>query len=78
MEIQREVYLKRLVASRHNGLIKVVTRIRRSGKSYLLVPLAQIRIELIYVTVQITNIYMLRGYCLAHQPHFLRHSLQRF
>ena len=36
MEIQREVYLKRLVASMHNGLIKVVTGIRRSGKSYLL------------------------------------------
>ena len=34
MEIQREVYLKRLVASMHNGLIKVVTGIRRSGKSY--------------------------------------------
>lgn len=36
MEIQREIYLKRLAASRHNGLIKVVTGIRRSGKSYLL------------------------------------------
>lgn len=36
MEIQREIYLNRLVASRHNGLIKVVTGIRRSGKSYLL------------------------------------------
>lgn len=36
MEIQREIYLKRLVASKHNGLIKVVTGIRRSGKSYLL------------------------------------------
>ena len=36
MEIQRQIYLKRLVASRHNGLIKVVTGIRRSGKSYLL------------------------------------------
>ena len=36
MEIRRDLYLKRLVASRHNGLIKVVTGIRRSGKSYLL------------------------------------------
>ena len=36
MEIRREIYLDRLVASRHNGLIKVVTGIRRSGKSYLL------------------------------------------
>lgn len=36
MEIRRDLYLKRLVASRHNRLIKVVTGIRRSGKSYLL------------------------------------------
>lgn len=36
MEIRRDIYLKRLMASRHNGLIKVVTGIRRSGKSYLL------------------------------------------
>lgn len=36
MEIKRDLYLKRLIASRHNGLIKVVTGIRRSGKSYLL------------------------------------------
>lgn len=36
MEIRRNIYLKRLIASRHNGLIKVVTGIRRSGKSYLL------------------------------------------
>ena len=36
MEIRRDIHLKKLVASRHNGLIKVVTGIRRSGKSYLL------------------------------------------
>lgn len=36
MEIKRDIHLKRLIASRHNGLIKVVTGIRRSGKSYLL------------------------------------------
>lgn len=36
MEIKRDIYLKRLLSSRHNGLIKVVTGIRRSGKSYLL------------------------------------------
>ena len=36
MEIRRDIHLKRLIASRHNGLIKVVTGIRRSGKSYLL------------------------------------------
>lgn len=36
MEIKRDIHLERLIASRHNGLIKVVTGIRRSGKSYLL------------------------------------------
>lgn len=36
MEIKRDIHLQRLIANRHNGLIKVVTGIRRSGKSYLL------------------------------------------
>ncbi len=36
MEIKRDIHLKRLIASMHNGLIKAVTGIRRSGKSYLL------------------------------------------
>jgi len=36
MEIRRDFYLKELLSSRHNGMIKVVTGMRRSGKSYLL------------------------------------------
>lgn len=36
MEFNRDIHLKRLIASRHNGLIKVITGIRRCGKSYLL------------------------------------------
>ena len=36
MEIKRDRYLKRLISKRNNGLIKVITGIRRSGKSYLL------------------------------------------
>lgn len=36
MEVRRDIHLKRLIASRHNRLIKIVTGIRRSGKSYLL------------------------------------------
>lgn len=36
MEIRRDIHLKRLIASRHNRLIKIVMGIRRSGKSYLL------------------------------------------
>lgn len=36
MEIRRDVYLNRLINRKHNGFIKVITGIRRSGKSYLL------------------------------------------
>lgn len=36
MEIKRDVLLKRLMDLRHNGMIKVITGMRRCGKSYLL------------------------------------------
>ena len=36
MEIKRDVYLNRLIVRKQNGFIKVITGIRRSGKSYLL------------------------------------------
>lgn len=36
MEIKRDKYLQQLIESRQNGFIKVVTGIRRCGKSYLL------------------------------------------
>lgn len=36
MIIERNTYLKKLIAKRHNGKIKVVTGIRRCGKSFLL------------------------------------------
>lgn len=36
MEIKRDRYLRQLIESRQNGFIKVVTGIRRCGKSYLL------------------------------------------
>ena len=34
--IKRDLYLNRLISKRHNGMIKVITGMRRSGKSYLL------------------------------------------
>ncbi len=36
MEIKRDYYLNKLIGKKQNGLIKIVTGIRRCGKSYLL------------------------------------------
>ena len=36
MRIERKKYLEELVSLRHNGMIKVITGMRRCGKSYLL------------------------------------------
>ena len=34
--MERNLYLNRLIRRKNNGMIKVVTGIRRSGKTYLL------------------------------------------
>ena len=39
MEIKRDYYLNKLISKKNNKLIKIVTGIRRSGKSYLLDPI---------------------------------------
>jgi len=39
MEIKRDFYLNELINRMDNGLIKIVTGIRRCGKSYLLDPI---------------------------------------
>ncbi|MCD8292120.1 MAG: ATP-binding protein [Prevotella sp.] len=36
MEIKRDIHLQRLISRKHNGMIKIVTGLRRCGKSYLL------------------------------------------
>ena len=36
MTIKRDRYLQRLVERRHNGFVKIITGIRRCGKSFLL------------------------------------------
>ena len=36
MEIKRDVYLNRIIKRKNNGLIKIITGVRRCGKSYLL------------------------------------------
>ena len=38
-EIKRDIYLNKLISRKKNGLIKIITGIRRCGKSYLLDPL---------------------------------------
>ena len=38
-EFKRDVYLDKLISRKENGLIKIITGIRRCGKSYLLDPL---------------------------------------
>lgn len=38
-EIKRDVYLNKIINKKENGLIKIVTGIRRCGKSYLLDPM---------------------------------------
>ena len=35
-QIQRQFYLQQLIDGKQNGLIKIITGIRRCGKSYLL------------------------------------------
>lgn len=41
MIIKRDIYLNRLISRMNNGMIKIITGIRRSGKSYLLFELFQ-------------------------------------
>ena len=36
MQVERKIYLDRLIARKHNGFVKIITGIRRCGKSYLL------------------------------------------
>lgn len=36
MDIERKIHLQKLIDSKHNGMIKVITGVRRCGKSYLL------------------------------------------
>ena len=36
MEIKRDLYLQKLIDRQWNGMVKIITGIRRGGKSYLL------------------------------------------
>lgn len=37
MIIERKKYIKQLLDSRHNGLVKIITGVRRCGKSFFVV-----------------------------------------
>ena len=39
LRINREIYLNQLINKQNNGLVKIITGIRRSGKSFLLDPI---------------------------------------
>ena len=36
MRIKRDLYLNKLIRHKHNGFIKIISGVRRSGKSFLL------------------------------------------
>ena len=36
MEIPRDIYLEKLIQKKGNGLVKIISGIRRCGKSYLM------------------------------------------
>ena len=50
MEITREKYLKDLINRMHNGMIKVITGIRRCGKSYLIFKLFKHYLKEIHIS----------------------------
>lgn len=56
-KIERNIYLNKLINRKENGLIKIITGIRRCGKSYLLDPL--FRNHLIEVSVKEDHIIKL-------------------
>ena len=38
MKIKRDYYLNQLIEKKEDGMVKIITGIRRCGKSYLLYP----------------------------------------
>lgn len=52
MVIKRDLYLNKLISKKENGLIKVITGIRRCGKSFLLFELYHSYLNSIRVFVQ--------------------------
>lgn len=54
--IARDDYLQQLIGRKHNGLVKIVTGIRRCGKSYLLFTILTRPRQSEPITVQIHHV----------------------
>ena len=58
MKIKRDLYLQRLINRIDNGMIKVITGIRRSGKSYLIFKIFKSYFRFIYFYHKLFLIYL--------------------
>ena len=74
-EFDRTFYLKALVKRKHNGLVKIVTGIRRCGKSYLLTNLFKFVFN-IYNYMRNVGIAGLGTYRVRLSVHFLYEKIQ--
>ena len=63
MKIERPIYLKKLIDRKHNGMVKIITGMRRCGKSYLLFNLfadhlkSEVIDEQHIIAIDLENIY---------------------
>ena len=55
MEIKRDAYLQQLIERKDNGMIKVITGIRRCGKSFLLFTIFNIKQARILPPLQVVR-----------------------
>ena len=61
MRIDRNLYLNRLISKMHNGKVKIITGIRRCGKSYLLFELYRRYLEEVLENIQPENLRYPQG-----------------
>lgn len=76
MEFKRELYVKKLISNKHNHLIKVVTGLRRVGKSYLLFKL--FRQHLLDIGVEADHIIEVQLDSFAHRQYRRAETLYEY
>lgn len=77
MEIKREKYLNDLINRMHNGLIKVITGIHGSGKSYLLFIISRSINTLVYGRLlDLIIIFIVPAFCTQTRVFRLRRNIQ--